>query len=136
MRSVNLIPRHHVQLPAWEKRLASRFPKVWLEYSEGLAEREGLPRGVANKLGIEDGFPHVLILERPTTIHEYEPEEIEDLRKIAGEPKQFFAVDYTDERLLRRVLWELLQHEGEGRVVVEDEQGNLALLEVFLETAK
>ena len=54
MRSVNLIPRHHVQLPAWEKRLASRFPKVWLEYSEGLAEREGLPRGVANKLGIED----------------------------------------------------------------------------------
>ena len=132
MRSVNLIPKAEVQLARWKEPLAAVLPRVGLECSEGLARREGLPEGVPNELGIEDGDPHVLILERPTTIREYEPEEIEALRKVVGDLKQFFAVDYTDENLLRRVLTVLLQHEGKGQIVVEDDQGNLAFLEDFL----
>lgn len=136
MRGVNLIPKQAVQLKDWEERLAGSFPSVWLVHSEILARSEGHAPGALNKLGVEEGAQHIFVLDRPTTIHEYEPEEIEALRKVVGEPSQFFAVDYTDEGLLRRVLAVLLRHEGEGRVVVEDEQGNLTLLEDFLETAE
>jgi hypothetical protein len=127
-----LIPIEAVQLRDWEGCLVGNFPGVWLYYSDILARSEGHTPGTLNELGVEDGEQHIFVSDRPTTIREYEPEEIEALRKVIGQPKQFFAVDYTDEGLLRRVLAVLLQHEGTGRVVVEDEQGNLAFLEEYL----
>lgn len=133
MRSVNLIPRHVVQLSDWQSHLEGKFSSVWLVHSEILAQGEGHAKGTLNELGIEDGEDHVVASDRPTTIREYEPEEVEVLREVVGKPEQFFAVDYTDEGLLRRVLAVLLQQEGKGRIVVEDEQGNLVLLEDFLE---
>ncbi len=132
MRSVNLIPKSHIRLADWESPLNSRFPRVWLRCSAGLAAREGLPEDVPNELGVEDGYAHVFILERPTTIREYEPEEVEVLREHVADPKQFFAVDYTNKSLLRNVLAALLEHQGAGTIVVEDEDGNLAALEVFI----
>lgn len=136
MRGVNLIPKEAVQLKEWEDCLTGNFSNVWLEHSDILARSEGHSPGALNKLGVEDGEQHIFVLDRPTTIREYESEEIEALRKFVGEPKQFFAVDYTDEGLLRRVLRVLLQHEGAGRVVVEDEQGDLVFLEAFLEAGE
>ena len=132
MRSVNLIPKATVRLEDWEAPLAAHFPAVWLDHWDILAQSEGQAPGIVNRLAVEDGREHIFVLDRPTTIREYEPQEIEALRRVVGEPKQFFAVDYTDEGLLLRVVETLLQHEGEGKIVVEDDQGNLAFLEAFL----
>lgn len=132
MRSVNLILDEAVPLARWKEPLVAVFPRVWLNHSEHLARREGLPEGAANELTVEDGAPHLSIIERPTTIHEYDAVELEALRRIVGEAKQFFAVDYTDERLLCRVLAVLLQHEKGRRLILEDEQGSFVLLEDFL----
>ena len=133
MRSLNLIPMDAIVLTHWKDRLTGAFPNVWLDHSETLARREGQPAGMLNELVVEDGDDHVDVLDRPTTIREYEPDEIEALRSFIGEPTQFFAVDYTDEKLLRRVLTTLLQHEGRDKILVEDEKGDLAFLEHFLE---
>lgn len=132
MRSVNLIPKKAIQLEEWQAAFAGDFPDVWLEHSEILAKTEGQAPGALNKLTITEGKEHLFVLDRPTTIEEYEPEQVKLLRDVVGVPSQFFAVDYTDYGLLRRVLTALLRHEGGGRIVVEDEQGNLAVLEDYL----
>jgi len=129
MRSVNLIPKRRVLLNEWRACLDGRFEIVMLEHSEGLASREGQPRGALNKLLVEDGTEHLLILERPTTRREYEEDELLKIEQFSEHAEQFFAVDFTESGLLIRVLRLLLEREGRQSILVEDEASAFVLLE-------
>lgn len=132
MRGVNLIPKRHSQLSDWHSCLVGGFPSVWLEHSEDLAKREGHSEGVPNRLVIEDGDEHVIVLDRPTTRREYEEDEIRRIEEFTKDARQFFAVDYTDKGLLMRVLHVVLQCAGRDSTLVEDEEGAFVLLEDYL----
>jgi hypothetical protein len=131
MRSVNLISDTEVDLAIWKNIFSSWFPTVWLEHSQGLAQRENLPKGRPNKLGVEDGKEHVLILERPMSKQEYHEKEIEILDKMISNPRHFYAIEYTHDECLSRVLKVILQQIGMQRVIIDDEHGNLIYLEDF-----
>lgn len=125
-----------MRLESWRLPLEGHFPTVWLDYWDVLAETEGQVQGAKNRLTVEDGGEHLFVLDRPTTIGEYEPKEYEALRKVVGEPRQFFAVDYTDRGLLLRVLRVLLRTAGERQLVVEDSEGRIAFLEDYLRVSR
>lgn len=127
MRGINLITNKDVGLSEWAPAWQATFSKVWVRHDEELARREGHPPSTSNEVVIERGNERVYIYDRPTTVREYEPEEIETLKGLAGSPKRFFALDYSDEVILRDVLEALRGSEyGEG-VFVDDDEGFLAL---------
>src|SRR5690348_5086752 len=97
MRSINLISKQVIRLEDWYAWLSKKFNRVWLEHCDALAKGEGHLPGTLNSLSIEDKAHHIFVCDRPTTIREYEPAEIEALREVVGEPAQFFAMDYRDE---------------------------------------
>jgi hypothetical protein len=84
---------------------------------------------VLNKLLVEDGTEHLFVLDRPTTQREYGEDELRKIEQFNGDAEQFFAVDFTENGLLTRVLRLLLQHEGRQSILVEDEEGAFVLLE-------
>lgn len=131
MRSVNLLPKHHILLSDWKSCLLDHFDTVQLEHAESLAKREGHPAGAWNKLLVEDGREHLFILDRPTTIREYGESEITVIEHFTPRPEQFFAVDFTDKALLLRMLRILLEREGPGSLLVEDEGGGFVPVEDF-----
>lgn len=132
MRSIYLLLRRRFPLREWETPMRDRFREVALSASEGLARRERLAPDVPNRLEIVDGGEQVVILERPSIVREYSAEELTAIRDLAGDLNEFLAMDYTDEKLARRVLLVVLERVGTGSMFVDGENDEVVSLERFL----
>lgn len=122
-----------VMLEEWTNYFRGSFTAVWPEHSLRHADREGLTKKSTNILTIEGHDSHAVILERPTSILEYEDDELRILREILGEPEHFLAIDYSDETILREILGKLVQHENPNNFVVDDMNGIIIPLEMYLQ---
>jgi hypothetical protein len=132
MRGVNLIHKFYIELVDLEPLLRARFSHVWLHYSETTAKFEGQDKNAMNRLVVEDGDDHVEFLDRPTTIREYEDNELPIIKRFTEEPKKFFAVSYTDEKLLKEVLLVLINQGYGHEILVDDEHGEFSPLHKFI----
>ena len=82
--------------------------------------RRQWPKTYTNSLGsvvIEDGENHLFVSVEPHGLEEYDPEQLDNIRKLMPSPR-FFTIDYTDCEFVKRVL---LAIADDSRLVVDND---------------
>jgi hypothetical protein len=91
--------------------------------------REGHAIEPAYNLLAEDVHGRVFILDWPTMINEYEPDEVQVLMRVMPGANTFIALDYSSPLTLRSVLAAVARNAPPGRFVLEKRDGAFCPLE-------
>jgi hypothetical protein len=128
-----LVQNEEIDLKDWFPALRSAYPGAQIEHCPIIARLEGQGEDELNRLTVETDSARLEIVDRPTTVDEYEPGDLDNLVQRIGMPKKFFAISYTSIALLADVL-RVIARVATGRLYVEtEEQGELFSLDDFID---
>ena len=132
MRSINLIGTEKLRLEDLERCARRLFADVTSAIPPGLADREGLSSDEANTLTLALGEKHIIVLRRPTTIREYDANEVDAIQRACNGPINFYSVDYNDDSMLHLFLRTLDGEFDDIGILVDPDDGSFPTLSTFV----